>query len=175
MPDGLPHAALTTGLAEPSGKAKRVALLKEGASTGYPRVSWSWNQSIQFATPPGVRAFYNGVEYAHGGISPQECILPVLDVTVEGGSKPITLTARWRGLMVRVKAEGGDGLMVNVCLGADTSGKSVLIKGPKGLDDAGEANLGIDSDYEGQTVCIVLYQPSAPQDVVAKLVTKAGG
>ena len=65
--------------------------------------------------------------------------------------------------------------MVDVRLGSDTSGRTALIKGPKELDDAGEANLGVDSDYEGQTVCIVVYQPSAPQDVLAKLVTKAGG
>jgi hypothetical protein len=175
MPEGLPYAALTAGLVEPSGKANRVALLKEGAPTGYPRVPWSWDTAIQFATPPGVRAFYNGTEYAHGGISPQECILPVLDVTGEGAAKSITLTARWRGLMVRVKVEGGEGLMVDVRLGADTSGETVLIKGPKGLDDAGEANLGVNSDYEGQAVCVVLYKSNAPQDVVAKLVTKAGG
>ena len=176
MPDGLPYAALTAGLVEPSGKANRVALLKEGASSGYPRVPWSWDTSIQFATPPGARAFYSGTEYAHGGISPQECILPVLEVTVEGVAKPVTLTARWRGLMVRVKAEGGEGLMVDVRSGADTSGDSALVsKKAKELDDAGEANLGVDTDYEGQTVCIVVYRQDAPQDILAKLVTKAGG
>jgi hypothetical protein len=175
MPDGLPSAALSAGLVEPSGKANRVALLKEGAPSSYPRVPWSWDTSIQFATPPGVRAFYNGTEYAHGGISPQECILPVLDVIAEGTAKPITLTARWRNLVVRVKVEGAEGLMVDVRLGTDTSGATALIKGPKELDDAGEANLGIDSNCEGQTVCVVAYQPSTPRDVLAKLVTKAGG
>jgi hypothetical protein len=176
MPNGLPHAALTAGLAEPSGRAKRVALLKEGASSGYLRVPWTWDTAIQFATPPGIRAFYNGIEYAHGGISPQECILPVLDVTAEGATKAITLTTSWRGLMVKVKAVGCEGLMADVRVGADTSGPSALIKGPKELDDAGEANLGVDSDYEGQTVCIVIYHlKSGPQDVLAKQVTKTGG
>lgn len=175
MPGGLPHAALTTGLAEPASKGNRIALLKEGAPTGYPRVSWSWDPSVQFATPPGARAFYNGTEYAHGGVSPQECILPVLDVTAEGGAKPVVLTANWRGLMVKVKAAGGAGLLADVRLGSDTSGASVLIKGPKALDDAGEANLGVDSDYEGKTVCVVVYRPEAPQDILAKLVTQAGG
>ena len=56
-----------------------------------------------------------------------------------------------------------------------SSGGSVLIKGPKALDDAGEANLGVNSDYEGQTVCVVIYRYEKPDDIAAKLVTKAGG
>ena len=84
-------------------------------------------------------------------------------------------TARWRKLLVKVHAEGGAGLMADVRLGADTSGASALVTGPKALDDAGEANLGVDMDHEGRTVCVVVYRAGAPEDVVAKLVTKAGG
>jgi hypothetical protein len=175
MRGGLPHAALLSGLVEPSSKCKRVALLKEGAATGYPRESWSWDPEIQFVTPPGARTFYNSVDYAHGGISPQECILPVLNVTTEGEAKPISVTIRWRRMIVEVRVEGGEGLMADVRLGTDTSGETVLIKGPKPLDNAGKANLGVDLDYEGRDVCIVVYQPNSPQDVLAKLVTKAWG
>jgi hypothetical protein len=174
MPEGLPHAPLTAGLTEPSGKANRVALLKDGAPTNYPRVPWSWDHAIQFVTPPGARAFYNGTEYAHGGISPQECVLPVLDVIAEVSAKPVALSANWRNLMLKVKVVGGAGLLADVRLGADTSGPSALIKGPKTLDDAGEASLGVDSDYEGRQVCIVIARPDSPDDVVAKLVTTAG-
>jgi hypothetical protein len=175
MPDGLPHAPLTAGLTEPSGKANRVALLKDGAPTNYPRVPWSWDDAVQFVTPPGARAFFSGTEYAHGGISPQECVLPVVDVIAEVFPKPIVISANWRNLMLKVKVEGGAGLSADVRLGTDTGGPSALIKGPKTLDDAGEANLGVDSDYEGHEVCVVIARPDSPQDVVAKLVTKAGG
>ncbi|NGM24331.1 BREX-1 system phosphatase PglZ type B [Roseomonas stagni] len=175
MPQGLPHAELTPGLAEPAGKARRVVLLKEGAKTSYPRLPWSWNGGVLMATATGARAFYNGVEYAHGGVSPQECVLPVLDVTAEGSAPRVAITARWRGLMLKVRAEGGAGLMADVRVGGDATGPGALVTGPKTLDDAGEANLGVDLDHEGQTVCVVLYRPDAPADVVAKLVTKAGG
>ncbi|GGC64298.1 hypothetical protein GCM10011504_48020 [Siccirubricoccus deserti] len=175
MPGGLPQAELAVGLVAPSGKANRVALLKEGAPSGYPRLPWTWDSSVLLATPTGARAFYAGTEYAHGGVSPQECVLPVLDVAAEGAAPAMTLTARWRKLMVKVHAEGGAGLMADVRLGTDTSGASALVTGPRALDDAGEANLGVDMDHEGQTVCVVIYRAEAPKDVVAKLVTKAGG
>jgi hypothetical protein len=175
MPEGLPPTPLTAGLTEPSGKGNRVALLKDGATTTCPRVSWSWDEAVQFATPPGVGVFYSGTEYAHGGISPQECVLPVIDVAAEASAKSIELSIKWRNLMLKVKVEGGAGLLADVRLGADTSGQSALIKGPKTLDDAGEANLGIDTDYEGHEVCVVIVRPDNPDNVVAKLVTKAGG
>jgi len=175
LPGGLPQAELAAGLVAPSGKANRVALLKEGAPSGYPRLPWSWDVAVLLATPNGARAFYAGTEYAHGGVSPQECVLPVLDVTAEGAAPAVALTARWRKLMVKVHAEGGAGLMADVRLGAETSGASVLVTGPRALDDAGEANLGVDMDHEGQTVCVVVYRAGAPKEVLAKLVTKAGG
>ena len=76
-------AQLVTGLTIAGGKGHRVATLKEGAPTTYPRLPWSWEKDVLLATPTGARAFYAGVEYAHGGVSPQECILPVLDVAAE--------------------------------------------------------------------------------------------
>ena len=51
------------------------------------------------ATPPGARAFYNGTEYAHGGVSPQECVLPVIDVTADGmPPSPLSINATWQRL-----------------------------------------------------------------------------
>ncbi|HWL82094.1 MAG TPA: BREX-1 system phosphatase PglZ type B [Roseomonas sp.] len=175
MPGGLPHAALPAGLVVPSGKANRVATLKEGAATVYARLPWSWDEAVHLTTPPGARTFFNGTEYAHGGVSPQECVLPIIDVALANAAPPVALSVKWRNLMVKVRVEGGAGLMADVRLGADTSGVSALIKGPKALDDAGEANLGVDGDHEGQTVCVVVYRPETPHDIAAKLVTKAGG
>ena len=175
MPGGLPHADLAAGLVVPSGKANRVATLKEGAPSSYPRLPWSWDPTVSLATPPGARAFFNGTEYAHGGVSPQECILPVLDVTVEARLSAPRLDLRWRRLMLKLRVEGGAGLMADVRLGSDSSGASALVSGPKALDDAGEANLGIDIDHDGKTVCVVIHRAEAPSEVLAKQVTKVGG
>ncbi len=174
MPGGLPHAELAAGLVVPSGKANRVATLKEGAPTTYTRLPWTWDPAVTLVTPPGARAFYNGTEYAHGGVSPQECVLPVLEVTTTGATPRITLTVRWKGLMAKVRAEGGEGLMADIRVGTDTSGRSALLKSPRPLDEAGEANLGIDDQHEGLALCVVLYRSEKPNEIVAKLMTKAG-
>lgn len=174
MPGGLPHAQLAPGLAMPSGKANRVAMLKQGAPTTYTRLPWSWDPAVTLATPPGVRAFYSGTEYAHGGVSPEECVLPMLDVTAEIAAPKLAVSVHWRGLMAKVRAEGGVGLMADIRVGLDTDGPSALVKPPKALDDAGEVNLGIDDAYEGKPLCVVLYRAETPDDVVVKLSTKAG-
>jgi hypothetical protein len=70
------------------------------------RLPWSWDSSVLLATPPGVRAFYNGTEYAHGGVSPQECVLPVIDVTADGIAPSLSIHATWNRLRLRVEVKG---------------------------------------------------------------------
>ena len=82
MPGGLPHAALDVGLVEPNGKRTRCALVKAKAQTSYLQIPWTWNPEVSVATATGARSFFASYEYAHGGVSPQECILPV-----SGGGK----------------------------------------------------------------------------------------
>ena len=58
MPGGLPQAELVAGLTVAGGKGHRVATLKEGAPTSYPRLPWSWDKGVLLATATGARAFY---------------------------------------------------------------------------------------------------------------------
>ena len=98
MPGGLPHAALDVGLVEPNGKRTRCALVKAKAQTSYLQVPWTWNSEVSVATATGARSFFAGYEYAHGGVSPQECIVPVLEVASEGAKRTVTiLQAKWEG------------------------------------------------------------------------------
>ena len=76
MPGGLPHATLDVGLVEPNGKRTRCALVKAKAQTSYLQVPWTWNSEVSVATATGARSFFAGYEYAHGGVSPQECHPP---------------------------------------------------------------------------------------------------
>lgn len=174
LPGGLEKADLPGHFVEPATKARRVALLKEGAPNTYDALPWSWNASVLLATARGARTFYANVEYAHGGVSPQECVLPVLDVTLGTIAVAPAVEVRWRRLMAKVRVKDGAGLMADIRVGAGTSGPSVLLKGPKLLDDAGEANLGIDDTHEGTTVCVVIYRAEAPDEVVAMLPMQAG-
>jgi hypothetical protein len=115
-----------------------VATLKEEAPTTYPRFPWSWDKGVLLATPTGARAFYSGVEYAHGGVSPQECILPVLDITAEPEALPVVIKPSWRRLRLHVEVQGGAELMFDVRRDSDTSGTSILPRGPRQLDDLGQ-------------------------------------
>jgi hypothetical protein len=168
MPGGLPQAELVAGLTVTGGKGHRVATLKEGAPTTYPQLPWSWDIGVLLATAPGARAFFAGVEYAHGGVSLQECILPVLDITAEPEAVPVVINPTWQRLRLKVEVQGGTGLMFDVRLGRDISGESILPKGARQLDDLGQVGVLIPDEYEGKEICLVVHPPNAPQDVRAR-------
>ena len=67
-------------------KWARCAAIKGESQVPVPTAAWSWNPSEQFATPNGAACFNTGgsYAYAHGGISLQECLTPVLGRTPEG-------------------------------------------------------------------------------------------
>jgi hypothetical protein len=175
MPGGLNQAPLVAGLTVAGGKGHRVATLKEGAATSYPRVPRSWDKGIILATATGARAFYTGVEYAHGGVSPPECILPVLDITAEAGAVPVAIKPTWHRLRLKVEVLGGAGLMFDVRSNDDVFGPSILPKGARHLDDFGNDGVLIPDEYTGTEVCLIVHPPSAPQDIRARLTALVEG
>jgi hypothetical protein len=177
MPEGFDHAALATGLVEPKQKGSRYALLKADAPSTYTRLPWTWDNSIYFAVATGARAFFAGQEYAHGGLSPQECVLPVLELETQIASKELSIRAAWKRLRLNVEVVGGGGLMLDVRLGPDSSGPSILKKGPRALDDFGQVGVMIPDEHDGRDVCVVVHPVDSPHDVRAKLRTtiKADG
>lgn len=48
---------------------------------------WDWCKDVQVAYAPGVASFIAGAEYAHGGISLQECLVPVLQLDSVGTAR----------------------------------------------------------------------------------------
>jgi hypothetical protein len=124
LPGGLPVAKLETGLTET--KWSRCAIVKEGAPASVPQLPWSWNWSVMVASAPGVHAFRAGQDYAHGGISPQESVVPELIVApIAAVRRVIILEVEWAGLRMRIRAENGDGLTADLRLGAEGDGGSV--------------------------------------------------
>ena len=76
VPGALEAAKIEAGLTEPNAKWSRCAVVKPGAKVSVPQFRWTWNNEAWVATAPGACAFFNGVEYAHGGMSLQECVVP---------------------------------------------------------------------------------------------------
>jgi hypothetical protein len=175
MPGGIPHADLPSAMTMPSARGNRVALLKDGAPTTFTRLPWSWNNAILLATPPGARAFYNGTEYAHGGVSPQECVLPVIDVTADAVAPALSIKATWQRLRLRIEVTGGAGMMFDMRLASDVFGPSLLSKGPRPLDDAGLVNVLVSDEHVGKEVFLVIHPPGMPSDVRTKQTTMIEG
>ena len=84
VPGGMPKVQLPMYLAE--SRWSRCAAIKDSSHVEVPVAGWSWNPRERFAYAPGVHCFVAGQEYAHGGASLQECLVPVL--TLRGAWRP---------------------------------------------------------------------------------------
>lgn len=144
LPGGLPVANLPTGLTET--KWSRCAVVKEGAPSSVSQLPWTWNPAVHVATAPGIHVFRVGSEYAHGGVSPQECVVPELMVMPAAVGRRVAIVAvDWVGMRLRIHIEGGDGLTADVRVGPDGEGESVVDR-PRELDADGRTSLLVPDD-----------------------------
>jgi len=98
-----------------------------------------------------------GYEYAHGGVSPQECVVP--DLMVEratGALKAEIVDMTWRGMRCRVTVRSNaSGVRVDLRLNwkrPDTS----IVAGVKEVSPNGEASVVVEKDvYEGASATVV--------------------
>ena len=156
VPGGLEKATLDTALVEADGKRTRCARIKHGAPTTYDFAPWTWNSDIQVAFATGARSFFAGYDYAHGGISPQECVTPVIDVAPMGVLRSVNISkAEWTGLRLRIEAQGGADLRADLRAGPETSGPSIL-KDIRVLDETGCASMLVSDVHEGKTATLVV-------------------
>lgn len=156
IPGGLEKAILDTAVVEADGKRTRCARIKDGAPTTYDFAPWSWNGEVRVAFATGAMSFFAGYDYAHGGISPQECITPVIDVAPLGAVRTVSIASvEWAGLRLRVETVGGADLRVDLRAGDETSGPS-LLKAVRGLDENGRASMPVSDDHEGKTATVVV-------------------
>ena len=174
VPGGLPKVSLSKYLAE--SRWSRCATIKTGARVTVPTAGWYWNPTEIFAFGTGISCFGKGHQYAHGGLSLQECVIPDL---LFGSSAPrpeITATiagVQWLGLRCRVVIDPA-GAPVTADLRTKVGDAATSIATPKVLDAEGKVGLLIeDESLEGMTVSIVLLDASGR--VVAKKATTVGG
>jgi hypothetical protein len=153
LPGGLEKVELPPTTTET--KKGRCARLKEGAVVEAPTVPWFWDQDVRIAIAPGVTCFEAGKEYEHGGVSPQECIVPRLTVTA--GVSP---TVKWLGLLCRIELTGaGSGVLADLrALPADP--KTSIAEEAKETFSAGKVSLIVpDEKHEGERAHLVLVGP----------------
>lgn len=175
LPGGLPKIELPGALAE--NKWGRCAALKPGAVTEEKLYPWYWNSNRSFALAAGVSCFKKGEEYAHGGLSLQECLLMRLSVSVGHAQSvaQVEITdVKWTGLRCKVAIQGQhSGVFADVRLNAGDASTSVVMN-TKEFNEHGMASMVVeDEGLEGRDAFLVLLDGSGAP--VAQLATVIGG
>ena len=172
LPEGLPKVNLPQHLTE--SRWARCAALAGEAAPDVVRAPWHWNGAQWFATPPGAACFNRSEEYAHGGLSIQECLLPDLVVTRGGGTDTAgrITSLTWRGLRCFVVAEvRGGAVTADLRLGRPT-GASVAASA-KPVDAEGAVSLVL-ADDEHEAAALVLVLLDAAGRVLAQRPVRVG-
>lgn len=161
MPDGLPKTELPEHLT--TTRKGRCARLKSGSSTDQQTVPWSLNPEVRVAVASGISAYEAGKEYEHGGLSPQECVVPVLKVSSKATktARVAIAEAKWVGLRCKVRVEG------------DVEGASVDIRS-RAADP--ETSLAAEKKLKQGSVSIPVEDDLlAGDDALVVVVDSAGG
>jgi hypothetical protein len=136
----------------------RCARLKDLVKTNKLAPPWYWDNEVRIATPAGICCFEAGKEYEHGGLSPQECIVPILTI-----SRSETMTSAfiekitWVGLRCNVTISGASAeAVVDIRIKPGDSATSIVSAG-KSIDISGNVSLLVENDeYEGQAAVVVV-------------------
>ena len=174
LPGGLPKVDLPRYLT--ATRWARCAAIAGDSAVETPVVAWHWNAGERIAVPPGVACFTAGCEYAHGGVSLQESLIPVLRVAAGAGAAPAptAITAlSWVGLRCRVRiAAPPPGAAVD--LRTRVADAAASIDRARPVDARGAASLLVaDDELEGASAVVVVLD--AGGRVVARQSTIVGG
>jgi hypothetical protein len=175
MPGGLPHVAVPKVVV--SEKWARSALPEEGAVIEAPQamvVPWHWNPLVGIATPKGAGSFLPNVAYAHGGLSPQECVVPDLVVTTVSGAGRVTIDELvWHRLSCRVTVSAG-GQTAFVQLRKVWRDASTMIgESSRPVGATGLVRIPVSDEHEGQAATVVVIDGEG--NVLARAATTVGG
>jgi hypothetical protein len=155
LPGGLPKIELPAHLV--ASRWARCATVRGESSTDVPTYPWFWNSQVRIASPPGIGSFVANAEYAHGGVSPQECVVP--ELVVERGATSVSskiVAMVWRGMRCKVTlTSAAPGFKVDLRLNWKQAGSSIAASAKEVVDN--EANLiCADDHHEGSAATIVL-------------------
>jgi hypothetical protein len=123
-----------------------------------------------------VSSFIAGADYAHGGLSLQECLVPVLDLVVAAPAAAAQITIKavtWKGLRCVVEVDSSaTGLAIDVRTKPALATTS-LAASAKPLE-AGKASIAVaDPDNHGIAAIVVVLAEDG--QVLQKQATTVGG
>lgn len=159
LPSGLPkNEALP--IAATVAKKGRCARVKDGADVAVPTVPWHWDKDVRIALASGISCFEANQTYEHGGVSPQECVVPRLTVAT-AATTPTTraeiTSIKWRGLTLVVEfSDLPDGAKVDLRRYAGDAGSSIADLA-RVTGGSGKVILLVeDDDLEGEQAQLVV-------------------
>ena len=173
VPGGLPKSELAKHQTET--RWGRCAVLKDTAHGTPLTFGWDWCKDVQVAYAPGATNFIAGADYAHGGISLQECLVPVLQldcaVTAAPGAAVTIQSVTWKGLRCTVVVAGASaGQRVDIRTKAALAASSLAASKPL---DGGKASLAVADDEQMGAVAVVVVL-GADGEVLQKQATTVG-
>jgi hypothetical protein len=150
LPGGLPKIELPASTVET--KWTRCAEVKGASEVSVPVHPWHWNELVRIASPPGIGSFRASTEYSHGGLSPQEMVVP--DMLISRGMEAVNATIvqiHWRGMRCKIRVKTNDPrLRVDVRLNANRAETSLAIS--KEVGTTGEVSLAVRDELEGHPI-----------------------
>lgn len=176
LPGGLPKIELPSELSE--NKWGRCASLKQGASSEERLFPWYWNPNVHFALADGICCYRNGEEYAHGGLSLQECLTLHLTISRQSASSEadaFITDVTWRGLRCKAAVDGTiSGLKLDIRTSPGDAQSSVIMS-VKGIrEETGIGSVVVEDDsIMGNRATIVLLGPD--DELMDQVETTIGG
>jgi hypothetical protein len=171
MPGGLAKHDLPGFLVE--SRWSRCAAIKGQSTPDVQTVPWRWNEAEHVAIAPGAKAFKKGEAYAHGGVSLQECVTPILIATSQAEVSGVVriVSVRWKRMRCAVELSHGDsGLRAHV----ERADTHEPVSPAKEVEGDGQVSLlVVNEDLERTPAVIVITDGSGL--VIAKAETRIGG
>ncbi len=161
LPGKLPKHHVPAHLMAP--RKGRCARLAPNAAppAGVRLLPWRWDEDIQIALAPGIHAFEDGKVYEHGGLSPQESVVPRLVVSrPQAGSAAAALAVdlSWVNLKLKVEVlHAPDGCTIDLRTKANDPSTS-LVTAVKELREH-RAALFAEDEHAGEAAILVVIGP----------------
>jgi hypothetical protein len=160
LPGGLPKVDLPKHLT--ASRWARCAVVAGASATEVPRAPWHWNASQWFATAPGIACFNKSEEYAHGGLSIQECLTPDLLVerTAEAAAAATITSITWHSMRCFAVISASGGPVVADLRSERPSGASVAATTKIVEPDGSVSLVVVDDEYEAAPLVLVVLDES---------------
>jgi hypothetical protein len=172
VPGGLPHVSVPKVVV--SERWARSATPEAGAVVNAPSASWHWNPLVNVVTPPAAGSFLPNVAYAHGGLSPQECVVPDLVVTTASGGGRVTIgEVTWQRLSCRVTVDAGDQTVFVQLRKVWRDASTKIGESSRPVSATGLVRIPVSDEHEGQAATVVVIDGEG--NVVARAATTVGG